>query len=90
MVCDIDGSVKNILLIFGSLSDGTVSLEDKGMDEDSDIESDDDMFGLLTQDYIVDKQEVPNIEDLDESIVPILAHKDSRNEIFNLKVVWKV
>lgn len=65
--------------MFLFLSDGTVSVEDKGLDDDSDIDNDEDIFGLLSQDYIVDKQEVPNIDDLDESIVPILAHKDSRN-----------
>lgn len=56
-----------------------MSIEDKGLDDDTEIDSDDDIFGLLSQDYVVDKQEVPNMEDLDESIVPILAHKDSRN-----------
>lgn len=64
-----------------ALLDGTVSVEDKGLEDDSEIDSDDDIFGLLSQDYVVDKQEVPNIEDLDESAVPILAHKDSRNLI---------
>lgn len=59
--------------------DGTVSIEDKGLEDDSEIDGDDDIFGLLSQDYVVDKQEVPNIEELDESVVPILAHKDSRN-----------
>lgn len=62
-----------------ALSDGTVSIEDKGLEDDSD--NDDDILGLLSQDYIVDKQEIPNIEDLDESAVPILAHKDSRNSM---------
>ncbi|XP_037039446.1 extracellular sulfatase SULF-1 homolog isoform X2 [Bradysia coprophila] len=57
--------------------DGTVSMEEKGLEDDSDIDGDDDIFGLLSQDYIVDKHGVPSIEDLDESIVPILAHKDS-------------
>lgn len=56
-----------------------MSIEDKGLDDDSDIDGDDDIFGLLSQDYVVDKQEIPNMEDLDESVVPILAHKDSRN-----------
>lgn len=64
-----------------------MSIEDKGLEDDSDIDSDDDIFGLLSQDYIVDKQEVPNIEDLDESIVPILAHKDSRNKKITVTVI---
>lgn len=64
-----------------------MSVEDKGLEDDSEIDSDDDIFGLLSQDYVVDKQEVPNIEDLDESAVPILAHKDSRNLISSWN--WK-
>lgn len=62
-----------------TLLDGTVSIEDKGFEDDLDIDGDDDIFGLLSQDYAVDKHGIPSIEDLDESIVPILAHKDSRN-----------
>lgn len=54
-------------------------MEEKGLDDDLDIDGDDDIIGLLSQDYVVDKHGIPSIEDLDESIIPILAHKDSRN-----------
>lgn len=59
-----------------------MSLEDKRAD---DQDSDDDLLDFFPEDYIVDQHKVPDIEDLDEALVPILAHKDSRKGIFNIK-----
>lgn len=64
------------------LTDGTVSLEDKRAD---DQDSDDDLLDFFPEDYMVDQHKVPDIEDLDEALVPILAHKDSRKSILNIK-----
>lgn len=51
-------------------------MEDKRTD---DHDSDDELLPFFPEDYLIDQQEVPNRDDLDESLVPILAHKDSRN-----------
>lgn len=71
------------ILQFGTVTDGTVSLEDKRTD---DQDSDDDLLDFFPEDYMVDQHKVPDIEDLDEALVPILAHKDSRKCMFNSKM----
>lgn len=63
-----------------------MSLEDKRTD---DQDSDDDLLDFFPEDYMVDQHKVPDTEDLDEALVPILAHKDSRKNIFNFQKTKK-
>lgn len=58
-----------------------MSAENKKTDDV--IDSDDDpVSGVFPEDYMIDQPEVPSIDDIDEPLLPILAHKDYRMLIY--------